>query len=318
LDQIITKVKEFIPETIDSLNIIQAALDKIDLGIRPDQEFDYIAAHLSAFNYVDFLRFEPEDLYSIFFSDNIRIDDESTLFQLVLNIIRNQDQRARVLLYSIAYENLTVAEMIEFADEITNCEVTGSIFHSLCKRLIQSGNRRKYPVRQICDQKEFRFIEGHPFDGFFNSMKRQWQKNPHDEGIVTISTSDGSGMAGIIDGSCHECWYSKNVPNSWIQFDFMDRAFQLTDYTLKTFVGGPDSGHLKHWAVEGSNNLKDWIVIDAKGDNSDLNDRNRCRTFKCEGSHGLYRYIRLRQCGKNHRGNDFFFLGNVEFFGALY
>jgi hypothetical protein len=98
----------------------------------------------------------------------------------------------------------------------------------------------------------------------------------------------------------------------------MDHAFQLQQYTLKTFIGGSGSGHLKNWVIEGSNNLNEWDVIDRRNENEDLNNRERCQTFKCEAPSGLYRYIRLRQFGKNHCGTDFLFLGNVEFFGALY
>jgi hypothetical protein len=149
-------------------------------------------------------------------------------------------------------------------------------------------------------------------------MFKHWQRNAHDEGIVTITTSDGTSAPRLIDSTWKESWYSKNVPNSWIQFDFMNHAFQLTHYTLKTFIGGPDSGHLKNWVIEGSNNLKEWTEIDRHEGNYDLNDRNRCVTYRCEGKQGIFRYIRLRQSGKNHRGNDFLFLGNVEFFGMIY
>jgi hypothetical protein len=316
--EIIAQVRDFVPDNVDPLAVLQSAIDKIEMGLRPDQELDYIASHLSEFSDADFRHFRLEDLYTIFFSDNLRVDDESSVFQLVMKIIRNQDHRARVLLYSIAYENLTVAEMVEFADEVTNSELTGSIFHSLCKRLVRCVNRRKYPVRRLSDDQEFTYREGTSFDGFFDAVHRLWNRNAHDEGIVTITTSDGTSAAKVIDRNWKECWVSKNIPNSWVQFDFMDRVFQLTHYTLKTFIGGPDSGHLKHWVVEGSNNLKDWTEIDRRDNCTGLNDRNRYRTYKCEGSKGLYRYIRLKQTGKNHRGNDFMFLGNVEFFGALY
>jgi hypothetical protein len=108
------------------------------------------------------------------------------------------------------------------------------------------------------------------------------------------------------------------VPNSWIQFDFLDHAFSLEHYTVRTFVGAPDSGHLKNWIVEGSNNEKEWVEIDRRENSTELNARKAIHTFKCGNKSGIYRYIRLRQNGLNHNGSNFLFLGNVEFFGAIY
>jgi hypothetical protein len=314
--EIIDQVMDSVPEQTDSLAVIQSARNKLRQGLRPDCEFEYISSRLSDFAPVDFVHFDLEDLYVIFFSEHVRVEDESSLFKFVMSVIKQQDDpRARILLYSIACENLTMSEMVEFAEEISNCEVTGSIFHSLCKRLVTVGNRRKYPGRRLSDQHDFPYADGKPFEGFFSSMRRQWQDEP---GIIEITTSDSTSPTKITDPSWHDCWYSKNRPNSWIQFDFVDHAFQLQRYTLKTFIGGPASGHLKNWVIEGSDNLKDWEEIDRREGNADLNDRDRCCTFCCDSSSGLYRYIRLRQFGKNHCGSDFLFLGNVEFFGALY
>jgi len=50
---------------------------------------------------------------------------------------------------------------------------------------------------------------------------------------------------------------------------------------LKTFIGGPGSGHLKNWAIEGSNNGQEWIEVDRQEENYELNDRNKYKTCKC-------------------------------------
>jgi hypothetical protein len=317
--EIIDQVREAVPEQTDALSVIQSARNLLRQGLKPDSEFEYISSHLSDFAPIDFIEFELDDLYMIFFSEHVRVDDESSLFRLVLSVIKQQqDPRARILLYSIACENLTMAEMVAFADEISHCEVTGSIFHGLCKRLLTVVNRRKYPVRRISGEHEFSYADGKPFEGFFSRIRQQWPDEAGGEGIVEITTSDGTSPVRITDPNWHDCWYSKNRPNSWIQFDFMEHAFQLRHYTLKTFIGGSGSGHLKNWVVEGSNNLNVWDQIDRRDDNADLNDRERCHTFGCGAAGGLYRYIRLRQFGKNHGGSDFLFLGNIEIFGALY
>jgi len=196
--EIIIRVRDYIPQNVNALTVFQSALNKMEQHIRPDQELEYIAAHLTDFSHFDFCDFRVEDLYSIFFSNNLCTDDESIVFQIIMEIIRNRHPQARMLLYSIAYENLTVAEMIEFADEITRSELTGPIFLGLWKRLINHVSHRRHPIYQIYDNQEFAFVEGYSFDGFFNAMNQIWKTNPQEEGIVKIVISDGTPSAKII------------------------------------------------------------------------------------------------------------------------
>jgi hypothetical protein len=298
--------------------VIRDALEKLEDGSRPDAEFEYISSHLSDFAASDFADFALADLSSIFFSDKVRVTDESSVFKLVMSVVQSRGVSARFLLHSIAYEYLTLSEMIDFVDEVAQCEVTGSIFYGLLKRLTQSDVKRKYPIRKLADEQEFSYVKGSPFNGLFASIRRRWKKNAHEKGIVNISASDGSFPSKVTNYDWVDCWHSKNIPNSWLQFDFFNRAFSLTQYSIRTFIGGPDSGHLKNWVIEGSNNEKEWVELDRRENNDELNDRNKAQTFQCQGNTGIYRYIRLRQFGLNHNGSNFLFIGNVELFGAIY
>jgi hypothetical protein len=316
--EMFAQLQQHRPSAIDSVTVIRDALAKLSEGSVPTAEFQHISSNLSDFGPSDFRQFDIDNLSEIFFSNDVRVTDESSLFSLVLSIIHDRGPSARHLLYSIEYENLPLCEMIQFSEEVKLFEVTGPIFYSLCKRLAYSPVTRQFPMRRISDQQEFPFAEGRPFDGLFAHIQDQWKRNAHEEGIVRVTTSDGTSPARVTDHNWRDSWYSRNTPNSWIQFDFVDHAFQLQKYSIRTFVGGPNSGHLKNWVMEGSNTGKEWTEIDRRQDNSDLNNRNKQTTFSCREQIGIFRYIRLRQIGSNHSGNNFLFLGNVEFFGCIY
>lgn len=291
--------------------VIETALEKISIHQSAAAEIDYIAEHLYECTFAILDEFSVSDLCSIFFSPRVRVEDESTFFSLVLDIVKDRDEDARVLLHSVHFENLSVADMMRYTEEMRLSDLTGAVFHSLCKRITER------PMRRISDEQEFKYHKGHAFEGLFWNLQKQWNKSLFASNILKIEASDGSDPSRIITGEGADCWYSRNEENSWVMIDFLDHAFKMSQYSLRTFVGAPNSGHLKTWAIEGSNNGKDWTVIDKRKDNENLNGRNKYRTLRCHGAKQFFRYIRLRQTGKNHCGNDFLFLSSIEFFGCL-
>lgn len=297
--------------------VIEETLKKIDQDNNIDQEIDFIASHLPKFNQSEFEKFDVPILQKIFTSSSLLIDDENSLFKLIMHIIKKKSSDARVLLKCILFDHLSTTKLIEFAKEIDYNEITGGMFHSLANCLFDQSKFKTKPslIRRISNEDTFKY-NGEAFDGIFAGLNRLWKQNVFEKGIIKLTTSDGSSPYRIADNTWSDSWYSRSMPNSWVQFDFIDHAVSLSNYSLKTFIGGPNSGHLKTWVVEGSNDEKNWEEIDRRAGNSDLNDRNRFNTYDTSNKH-FYRYIRLMQTGKNHRGTDFLFLNNIELFGIL-
>jgi hypothetical protein len=110
----------------------------------------------------------------------------------------------------------------------------------------------------------------------------------------------GSGLHGY----ANLCW----------TFEFRVRP---THYTIK--------GDLKSWVVESSLDGVNWIEIDRKTDNEDLNERRNILTRT--NTHHLAsfavanstecRFIRVAQTAKNHIGNDRLTIRAFEVFGTL-
>jgi hypothetical protein len=68
--------------------------------------------------------------------------------------------------------------------------------------------------------------------------------------------------------------------------------------------------------IEGSNDEKNWVNIDTR-DTQELAGNYLVKHFNCSGGGASesFRFIRLRQTGKNSTNCDNLMLGNIEFFG---
>jgi hypothetical protein len=68
--------------------------------------------------------------------------------------------------------------------------------------------------------------------------------------------------------------------------------------------------------IEGSVDDKEWIEIDRRDNNGELNGRGFSRLFDI--SHrGEYQIIRLRQTRKNHHNDDYLIFCAFELFGTF-
>jgi hypothetical protein len=145
--------------------------------------------------------------------------------------------------------------------------------------------------------------------------------NVHKKGVVEITASS-------VPSSSYSPWNaadlrkvssefsSRNKPDQWISWDFKALRIEPTHYTIRTSKYGPNTFHLKSWAVEGSDDGASWTEIDRRENNSDLNDRSAVKTFAVSRS-GSFRMIRLHQTGPTHNGNNVMNLNAFEVFGAV-
>ena len=162
----------------------------------------------------------------------------------------------------------------------------------------------------------------HPLDGIIAHLTRKCGGNVHEKGVVTVTASSvGSGRPeNVVDLTSDSYFFTKDSPDSWIRYDFEGRRVTPTSYSIRSMNWGPRFQHPKSWVVEVSNDGSDgsWAVIDSRNNNSDLNDKYVTRNFALSAPlSGAFRFVRLRQTGKNHKGNDLLWICAFELFGAL-
>ena len=167
-------------------------------------------------------------------------------------------------------------------------------------------------------EREYVYTDAKPLDGIIAYLTRECGGNVHNKGIITVTgTATDYGPRNAVDFGTDSVYESTCKPNSWICYNFKDRRLLPTSYSLKSYGYGPGGDHPKSWVIEVSNDGSLWTEIDRR-DNNDLNDKSVTVNFKISDvPSASFRFFRLRQTEKNHRGNDYLFLSALEIFGTL-
>ena len=161
-----------------------------------------------------------------------------------------------------------------------------------------------------------------PLDGIIAWLTRECGGNVHREGVVKVTASrrGGGQPENVVDFGSNSHICTTNSPNSWIRYDFVGWRVTPTSYSITSYGDGPGYDHPRSWVFEVSNDGSEgsWDVVDSRENNKELNAKLVTRTFAISAPpSGSFRFVRLRQTGKNHAGNDFLEISALELFGTL-
>ena len=120
---------------------------------------------------------------------------------------------------------------------------------------------------------------------------------------------------GVVDYGWGSFWYSKDEPNSFIQFDFKSMRVCLSGYSLKSHYA--NTQFFVSWVIEVSDDGSTWEAVDERNTRA-LVGPNRVKTYECSRQRDKFvRFVRMRQTGKNSGSDDYLLLSQIEFFGKL-
>ena len=167
-----------------------------------------------------------------------------------------------------------------------------------------------------------------PFDGIFAFMSTQVNGNLCDAGVVEVTASPSVSAKHDPKYLLEESgtYISKPEPGAFFCIDFKDKLVVIEGYTLKSCPGtGASYFHLKSWVLEASYDGDDWVELDRRENNNDLNGPSKLQVFDItEKQDEPLRYVRLRQIGPNHYKDQSkdsvnkLTCARVELFGSLY
>jgi hypothetical protein len=180
----------------------------------------------------------------------------------------------------------------------------------------------------IPDLCEDRFISSHhpyfasrPLSGIISFLTHKHGGNVHDRGIIKLSSSsqtssaDAHPLKDIVDLYIPSRFWTENLPNQWICFDFKTYRVIPTHYSVV-----PESGasNLRNWVLEGWNDNQSWVTLDTRNNDDALRLKPSSATFKLGSDEiGEFRMIRIRQTGKTHGNDDYLCVAAFEIFGEL-
>jgi hypothetical protein len=161
-------------------------------------------------------------------------------------------------------------------------------------------------------------------NGVISSLR---QNDPNSVELISSSNSDQNPFSGYFSvpqnvlNPDNKIWYSKNLQNSWIQFNFKDKQISPSRYLLRN---GNSDGSPQGWKLEGSNNEKDWTTICEVRDCQEFKKKNQEAIFSCSTDQ-FFSFLRFTQTQENlwkfHHPKDpsshYFTLNFVEFSGKI-
>jgi hypothetical protein len=118
-------------------------------------------------------------------------------------------------------------------------------------------------------------------------------------------------------------WSSKDIPNSWIQFNFKNMKIAPSKYLIRNKSSNWWEDSPQGWKLEGSNDGSNWESIHEVRDCESFRQANQEASFSCETSH-FFSFLRFTQTEEDlfkfHGGwssYHYFLLNFVEFAGKI-
>lgn len=177
-----------------------------------------------------------------------------------------------------------------------------SIFTLEQKNKELEGKIQKIVENQQYEIKSLPYTNGRHFNGIMNYLTSKTNSNIHDNGTISITTTDQIITAhpeNLVNYNSENVYSSNDSKFATVCFNFKEKYIQPTSYSIRS-CSSNSSPHLKNWIIEVSNDGKNWDEIDRHENDSNLNEDVKDYTFNIQKqTHDFYHFIRIRQIGNS-------------------
>ncbi|OHT15492.1 F5/8 type C domain containing protein [Tritrichomonas foetus] len=303
-------------------NAIRRLISKSALGLCYDCEANFIATHFCEYQFDDLNKLKDHELETIISKDSLKIEDESWLF----NFLVKRDEISISLLSHLYFEYLTEEDIEKFVHLITYEQMSGPLWSSITKRLLMrvnplmdlghrhAGKSTQFNISDDEDNISIEYDSNNPFGGIIDYFSTKYGGNVMDSKniLISVSGTQWNSPKVVAELNSTEFWVSENEPGSWFMYDFKERVINMTAYSLR----GDNSGVLRNWVIEGSNDKQKWKTLDQHDNCDDLHGLYKIQSYDVSSKHS-FRYIRLRQTGPGYDKTHYLTLCSFEIFGSL-
>lgn len=270
-------------------------------------------------------KLSPEILERIISNPNLQLKDEDQLVKFINSLYLSSKNDCSFLYEYVLFTNVESSVIDEFADVFNFNDLTSKIWISIISRLKQTIKKdekdENVKKRYIEQGKMFSPQNDSNFDGILKYFVDQTNGNINEKVKIKASSfRSGRQPSNVVlfKNTDKDFCTNEDKPDHWIGFEFKENRVIPTSYQIMSFPYGQNSSHLKNWVVEGSNDNSKWEQIDSQKDCSYLNGQNLTHLFAIpKSSQKEFRFIRLRQTGKNWYNDDYLTLNAFELYGKL-
>ena len=213
-------------------------------------------------------------------------------------------------------EKASGADMKPFSGDVARFKGAKAKFNKCAKApQLERPTQVGRPVRNM-----FVCYNGAILDGIIAHLTRKCGGNVHKKEIVKVMVSSCYNRTvkpeNLVDFRSNSLFCSREGWLQWICYDFKGQRVTPMSYSIRT----ARCCYPKSWMLEASHDgsKNTWNILDLRQNNEDMNDRYVTYNFAIKAPmRGSYRFVRLRQVGPNHDGNNFLAIASLEIFGIL-
>ena len=161
-----------------------------------------------------------------------------------------------------------------------------------------------------------------PLNGIIAQLTRECGGNVHKKGVVEVTASSvyplrsGRQPENAVDLGTNSFFTSNDESSPWLRYDFKGRRVTPERYSIRS----ANQGYPRSWVLEVSNSGSEgsWEIVNRRENNEDLKGNYVTHNFAISAPpRGAFRFVRVRQTGENHEGNDRLYISSLELFGTL-
>lgn len=291
-----------------------------------EQEIEFISN-----NFHEIVEYQSEKLINnidiniierIINNENLCIEEEDQLINFINQLYLNDQNNSNFYEY-VLFQNVSINKISEFLSIFDLNDINIEIWKSISKRLKEEVNVSEITSfdRYKKYNKQFVFDINNQFQGIINYLRMLSNDEIETEIQVTSSSvlsEEYVPSNTIVFDDPKKHFFSANVSNSWICFNFLNHQIIPSTYTIMSGPYSQNDGHQKSWVIECSNDEDDWTIVDEQQDCSFLNDYNAVHTFNISKKvNKPFKFIRLRQTGLTTSGTNLLILSAFEVYGEL-
>ncbi len=293
------------------------------------EDIEYIASHfyeLCNDHENDLSNLDIDILMKITSNENLKLIKEDQLMMFI-NKLCSKDVK-----YSKLYENVIFAKVsnpliIEFTKCFDMRDITPKIWEQICQRIHDNSGEKisdkELPIknRYIINGINISNDEQEEFKGILTFLHER--SNGHIEEEIDMSVSGTRDSSRLPKNmypfeSKNEQFASANELNSWICFDFKDKKISPSCYKIRSSYGDSNCWNLLNWVFEGSNDKKNWEVLDKQDNCPYLNGNGAIHAFNISNEDNKeYRCVRVRTTGPNRNGTYYLVMNTFELYGRI-
>ncbi|KAJ3451146.1 hypothetical protein M0813_27968 [Anaeramoeba flamelloides] len=281
--------------------------------------------------------------------DNLSVKEEITVYNIICNYVERRNhntnkklnkQNIKKIMELIRFSFLTLNQLkaVEKNPNVPREMLIESLMarvesHEKKKKKKKSetlGNEqrevpKRFRARPICGT-SYDYEEDFDKNGIIYSIGTQKNKktfkNPSKKQKTKFTIHASSIERGDpldVTGRKELEFWTKDVPASWVLFDFgPNRLILPNNYTIM-HGGNYKADLLRNWDLQGSNDTQNWTVLRQHRNDTSLNGNFGTASWSIDLQlERGFRYLRLLQSGYNSSHHNFLLLSGIEFYGELY